>query len=178
MLASRNAQCHSDSESVLPAVLLLSDSPAVKNHAPRVVSIAKNANALRQIGVHLRDIAEGRISMVSVDDWPLDGSIENLLDGVPTLGGNLDGLNLQLRKAEMRIRQEQIRVANRANQLSQALIESNERASKQNEENAKQMNFATQALARSTSWLKWATWALVAFTAIQAVIAFAALVKK
>ena len=116
--------------------------------------------------------------MVSVDDWPLDGSIENLLDGVPTLGGNLDGLNLQLRKAEMRIRQEQIKVANRANQLSQALIESNERASKQNEENAKQMNFATQALARSTSWLKWATWALVAFTAIQAVIAFAALVKK
>jgi uncharacterized membrane protein YgcG len=116
--------------------------------------------------------------MVSVDDWPLDGSIENLLDGVPTLGGNLDGLNLQLRKAEMKIRQEQIKVANRANQLSQALIESNERASKQNEENAKQMNSATQALAQSTNWLKWATWALVAFTAVQAAIAFAALFKK
>lgn len=116
--------------------------------------------------------------MVSADDWPLDGSIENLLDGVPTLGGNLDGLNLQLRKAEMRIRQEQIKVVRRANELSEALIESNERASKQNEENAAHMNAATQALANSTNWLKWATWALVAFTAIQAAIALAALFKK
>jgi hypothetical protein len=116
--------------------------------------------------------------MVSVDDWPLDGSIDKLLDGVPCLGGNPDGLNLQLRKAEMRIRQEQIKVANQANQLSRTLIESNELASKQNEENAKQMNSATQALAQSTYWLKWATWALVIFTAVQAAIALAALCRK
>lgn len=116
--------------------------------------------------------------MVSVDDWPLDGSIENLLDGVSSIGGNLDGLNLQLRKAEMRIRQEQIKVALRTNELSETLIESNERASKQNEENARQINAATQELAKSTKWLKWATWALVVFTAVQAAIAFAALFKK
>ena len=116
--------------------------------------------------------------MVSVDDWLLDGSIENLLEGVSAIGGNLDGLNLQLRKAEMKIRQEQLKVARRTNELSEALIESNERASKQSEENATQINAATQELARSTSWLKWATWALVLFTAVQAAIAFAGLRLK
>lgn len=115
--------------------------------------------------------------MVSVDDWPLDGSIESLLDGIAAGGGNLNGMNLQLRKAEMRFQQEQIKVARRTNELSEALIESNKRASKQNEENARQMNAATQELAKSTKWLKWATWALVFFTAVQAAIAFAALFK-
>lgn len=72
--------------------------------------------------------------MVSVDDWLLDGSIENLLEGISAIGGNLDGLNFQLRKAEIKIRQEQLKVARRTNELSEALIESNERASKQSEE--------------------------------------------
>lgn len=116
--------------------------------------------------------------MISVDDWPLDGSIKELLEGISALGGNLDGLDLQLRKAEIRIHQEQIKIALRTNQLSEALISSNERASKQNEENSKQLNAATQELAKSTGWLRWATWALVFFTAVQVCIAVAALLKR
>jgi hypothetical protein len=116
--------------------------------------------------------------MVSVDNWPLDGSVKELLEGVSATGGSLDGLNLQLRKAEIRIRQEEIKIAHRANELNEVLIASNEQTARQNEENAKQMNAATRGLANSTNWLRWATCALVLFTAVQAAIAFAALLRS
>jgi len=108
----------------------------------------------------------------------LDGSVTELLEGVSTSGGNLDGLNLQLRKAEIRIRQEQIKIALRANELNEKLLISNEVASQQSELNAEAMNQATKELARSTSSLNRATWVLVAVTAIQALIAVLTFFKK
>lgn len=69
----------------------------------------------------------------------------------------------------------QLSVSEKANSLAEDLLQSNKQANDQSEKNAKLMNEATEQLAKSTSSLKWATWALVAFTAVQALIAFAAL---
>jgi hypothetical protein len=105
--------------------------------------------------------------------------------------------------AEIKLRQEQIKLVNRANELNEKLLDgnnasrviagkqlaanekanalaeellaSNRQASEQSEKNAKLMNDATDQLAISTKSLKWATWALVAFTAVQALIASVAL---
>jgi hypothetical protein len=69
----------------------------------------------------------------------------------------------------------QLTASEKANNLAEELLSSNKQASEQSEKNAKLMNDATGQLAKSTSSLKWATWVLVAFTAVQALIAFAAL---
>ena len=69
----------------------------------------------------------------------------------------------------------QLYASEEANRLAERLLLSNKQAGEQNEKNAALMNHATGQLAKSTSSLKWATWALVAFTAVQALIAFAAL---
>jgi hypothetical protein len=86
--------------------------------------------------------------------------------------------NIALTKRSQEISEKQLDVSNEANELTKRLLLSNEQARKQNEENAKSMNAATQVLANSTKWLKWATWALVLFTAVQAAIALAALLKN
>jgi hypothetical protein len=86
--------------------------------------------------------------------------------------------NIALTKRSQEISEKQLDVSNEANELTKKLLLSNEQASKQNEENARLMNSATDELAKSTKSLKWATWALVAFTAVQALIAFVALYEK
>jgi hypothetical protein len=115
---------------------------------------------------------------MKIDEWSVENSIDALLKDIPTPGGNLDGITFMLRKAEIKIQQEQIRLAGCANELNRKLLISNEQASKQSERNAELMNNATQELAKSTKSLKWATWVLVGFTAVQALIALAELFKR
>jgi hypothetical protein len=116
--------------------------------------------------------------MKRIDEWSVTDSIDELVKDTPTPGGNLDGINYQLRKAEIKIQQEQIRIARSANELNEQLLLSNEQASKDNKSNAESINKATKQLANSTKWLTIATFVLVFFAAVQALIAFIALYKK
>lgn len=104
-------------------------------------------------------------------------SIEFLMGQADAVGFGPDAMQI-LKVAEIKLQQEQIKLAGKANELDNKLLLSNEQASKQNDKNAELMNNATQELAKSTKSLKWATWALVAFTAVQALIAFAELFRK
>jgi hypothetical protein len=83
--------------------------------------------------------------------------------------------NIALTKRNQDISEKQLDVSNEANSLTKKLLLSNEQASKQNEENARLMNDATQQLATSTRSLNRATWILVIFTAVQAFVAAASL---
>jgi hypothetical protein len=115
---------------------------------------------------------------MKISKWSVNAPIEDVVKDVSVLNGNLDGCNYVLRLAEIKIKQEQIRLASNANELNEKLLLSNERASTNNDKNAILMNNATQQLAKSTNLLNLATWALVAFTAVQALIALAAFFKE
>ena len=104
-------------------------------------------------------------------------TIDKLLMNADTQGFGSEAMQL-LKVAEIKLQQEQIKLACNANELSNKLLLSNKQASKQNDKNAELMNTATQELAKSTRSLKCATWVLGAFTAVQALIALAALFKK
>jgi hypothetical protein len=136
-----------------------------------------------------------------MSDMSPDALVERANDAI----GSADAIQA-LHVAEIKLQQEQIKLASRANELNEKLLDSNnasrviaikqlavsekanslteelllsnEKARIQNEDNAKSMNDATQQLANSTKWLKWATIALAIFTAVQAAIALAALLKN
>ncbi len=86
--------------------------------------------------------------------------------------------NNRLTQRTQELTEEQIEVSRIANDLTEKLLISNERASKDSERSAELMNSATQQLAQSTKWLTIATFALVLFAAIQALTPFLALHQK
>ncbi|MGD0345478.1 MAG: hypothetical protein ABSA85_01915 [Terracidiphilus sp.] len=116
---------------------------------------------------------ETLISMAGNSHYTRDSEITQRYLGLAEAKMHLESIALTKRNQE--IAERQLDVSNEANALTKKLLISNEKASKQNEENALLMNGATQQLATSTRSLNRATWILVVFTAVQAFVAAAAL---